>query len=82
VAVVSGGALRNVTPCGQRRALLCPLRECVVDLLQVIRDGDDGEQGGYEAGEARHEHEAVGQEGGQPHAEAELAYEQLAYGPP
>jgi hypothetical protein len=58
---------------------LCPVHECFVGLVEVVRDGDDGEKGGYEAGDPRREYEAVHEERGHPHPEAELARQQLAY---
>src|SRR5918997_6834738 len=48
--------------------------------MQIVRDGDYAEHGGHEAGYARREHEAVGEEGGHPHAEAELARQELSHG--
>src|SRR5688572_8919450 len=58
-----------------------PVHQGFVCLMQVVRDGDHGEHGCHEAGYARYKHEAVGEEGGHPHAEAELARQELSYGP-
>src|SRR5215207_2865369 len=54
----------------------------LVCLMQILGDGDHCEQGGHEAGHARSEHKAVGEEGGHPHTEAELARQELSHGPP
>src|SRR5215216_1625230 len=49
--------------------------------MQMVGDGDHGEQGGHKAGYARREHEAIGKEGGDPHAKAELTRQELSDGP-
>ena len=54
-------------------SLSSPLRKGFVGLVEVIGEGEDGENGRYQAGDARHEHEAVGQEGSYPQTEAKLA---------
>src|SRR5215210_1037323 len=59
-----------------------PLHEGLVGLVEVVRDGDDGKDAGYEAGDARREYETVSEKRGHPHAEAELTGQELAHGPP
>src|SRR5215211_5553154 len=49
--------------------------------MQMVGDGDHGEQGGHETSYARREHEAVGKEGGHPHAQTELARKEFSHGP-
>ena len=58
---------------------LCPVHKCFVGLVEMVRDGDDHEKGGYETGNPRREYEAVHEERGHPHPEAELTSQQLAY---
>src|SRR5215204_7180614 len=58
-----------------------PLHEGLVGLVEVVRDGDDGKDAGYEAGYARREYETVSEKRGHPHAEAELTGQELAHGP-
>src|SRR5918998_2507920 len=69
------------TPRKKKKKASSPLHEGLVALVEVVRDGEDGKDGGYEAGDARREYEAVGEERGHPHAEAELAGQDLAHGP-
>src|ERR671921_870880 len=58
-----------------------PLHKSLVALVEVVRDGDHGKDAGYEAGDARREYETVSEKRGHPHAEAELASQELAHGP-
>ena len=51
-------------------------------MVEVVRDGDDGKDAGYEAGDARREYETVSEKRGHPYAEAELTGQELAHGPP
>src|SRR5919202_6889881 len=57
------------------------LGEGFVRLVEMVGDRNDGEDCGDQARYAWREHEPVGKEGGEPHPEAELAAQQLAYGP-
>ena len=72
MAVVSGGGLRNDASRTSAPHRYAPFVDISWVSWNVIRDRDDGEQGGYEAGDPRREHEAAGQEGGQPRPGAEL----------
>src|SRR5215208_7324242 len=58
-----------------------PLHEGLVGLVEVVGNSDHGKDAGYEAGDARREYETVSEERGHPHAEAELAGQELAHGP-
>ena len=56
------------------------LRKGFVGLMEVVGDGNYGEDRGDQTGHARREYEAIGEEGGEPHPEAELAGQQFADG--
>src|ERR671917_738088 len=56
------------------------LHQGFVGLVEVVGEGDDGEDAGNQARNGRGEHEAVGEEGGDPLADAEVAGQELAQG--
>src|SRR5215218_376664 len=64
--------------CGTSR----PLHQGFVGLVEVVGDGDDGEDAGHQTRDGRGEDQSVGEERGDPLADAKVAGQELPQRPP